>query len=199
MIAAVVIGHALIVDQKRLGKRTCRQYQRGSQEHDVSAHLHPSSARSSHLEKLDPVRLPEIARVLLFRRIVPMLKYSEAALYDPEWDGVRCCEVGPFRSQKIEAHRIDRYSVKRHEDAARPGVVERRHLPLVTRRRIRILVSIEPVDEKHHGFLAEILMPQANPVDVPLIIGFFLALCGGNHKFEALVRPVKKPPDRPQT
>src|SRR5579863_4477454 len=69
-------------------------------------------------------------------------------------------EIGPFRGQKIEAHGIDRYAVKRHEDAVWPGIVERRHLPFAVRWAIHVVVPVEPVNNKKHGFLAEILMTQ---------------------------------------
>src|SRR5579863_3637795 len=82
--------------------------------------------RSARQEKLDPVRLSEIARVLLLRPVVPMLKYPQAAasyaiaFWIVERFGRRIVcqrgfaqvvvrirdihEIGPFRSQKIEAH-----------------------------------------------------------------------------------------------
>src|SRR5580692_3449209 len=102
---------------------------------------------STDHEKFDPVRFSEIARVLLVRPIIPMLMYTEAAASDAvafriierlrRWVvsqgrfaqvviGIRDIrEIGPFRSQKIEAHGIDRYAVKRREDAVWPGVIER--------------------------------------------------------------------------
>src|SRR5690242_5573228 len=67
-------------------------------------------------------------------------------------------KVGPFRSEKIEADGIDRYAVKRHKDAVRPSIVERRHLPLAMRRTIHIVVSIEPINNKKDGFLAQVFM-----------------------------------------
>src|SRR5579859_1234884 len=137
---------------------------------------------TSDLEKLDPVRLSKIARVLLVRPIIPMLMYTEAAASDAvafriierlrRWVvrqsrfaqvviGIRDIrEIGPFRCQKIEAHRIDRYAVERHENTIWPRIIERRHLPFAVRRAIHIVVSVEPIDKKKHGFLAEILMTQ---------------------------------------
>src|ERR1700739_2011038 len=69
-------------------------------------------------------------------------------------------KVGPFRGEKIEAHRIDRYAVKRHKNAVRPSIVEWRHLPLAMRRTIHVVVSIEPINNKKDGFLAEVFMTQ---------------------------------------
>src|SRR5579862_5304058 len=46
------------------------------------AHLQTPLRGSAYLEKLDPARFSEIARVLLVRSIVPMLKYPEAAASD---------------------------------------------------------------------------------------------------------------------
>src|SRR5579863_310187 len=69
-------------------------------------------------------------------------------------------EIGPFRSQKIEAHGIDRHAVKRYEKTIWPRIIERRHLPFAVRRAIHVVVSIEPIDKKKHGFLAEILVTQ---------------------------------------
>src|ERR1700739_947026 len=57
-------------------------------------------------------------------------------------------EIGPFGGQKIEADRIDRHTVQRHENAARPGIVERGHLPFAPWWSIRVLASIEPVEQK---------------------------------------------------
>src|SRR5271170_4101551 len=90
-----------------------------------------SWSRSTHLEKLDPVRLSEIARVLLVRSIVPMLMYAKAAASDAiafrvveslrrrimSQSGfaqivvgiLNIHEIRPFRGQKIEADRIDRH------------------------------------------------------------------------------------------
>jgi hypothetical protein len=81
--------------------------------------------RTSDLEKFDPVRFSEIARVLLIGPIVPMFVYAKAAASDAvafriieslrRWVirqsrftqvviGIRDIrKIGPFRSQKIEA------------------------------------------------------------------------------------------------
>src|SRR5580658_920251 len=69
-------------------------------------------------------------------------------------------KVRPLRSEKIEADRIDRYRVQRHKNAARPRIVEGRHLPFQFGWRIRAIASKEPIDDKEHGLLAEILMTQ---------------------------------------
>ena len=69
-------------------------------------------------------------------------------------------EMGPLRSEKIEADRVDRNGIQRHKDAARPGIVERRHLPFQLWWTIRVVASIEPIDDKENGFLAKILMTQ---------------------------------------
>src|SRR6202049_394736 len=138
--------------------------------------------RTSDLEKFDPVRFSEIARVLLVCPIVPMFVYAKAAASDAvafriiESLGRRVIrqgrfaqivigirdvrKIGPFRSEKIEADGIDRYTVKRHKNAVRPGIVEWRHLPLAMRRTIHVVVSIEPVNNKKDGFLAEVFMTQ---------------------------------------
>ena len=82
--------------------------------------------RTSDLEKFDPVHFSQIARVLLVRPVTPMLMYTETAASDAvafriierlqRWVvrqsrfaqvviGIRDIrEIGPFRSQKIEAH-----------------------------------------------------------------------------------------------
>ena len=115
--------------------------------------------RASDLEQLDPVGFSEIARVLLVCPVVPMFVNAKAAASDAV--AFRIIEslrrrvirqggfaqvvigisdvgkIGPFRSEKIEADGIDRYGVKRHENAVRPGIVEWRHLPLAMRRTIR--------------------------------------------------------------
>src|SRR5579859_3495068 len=87
---------------------------------------HGNLNRSAHWEKLDPMRFSEITRVLLVCSIVPMLKYPEAAasyaiafwiverlrrriVCQSRFAQVVVCirdihEIGPFRSQKIEAH-----------------------------------------------------------------------------------------------
>src|SRR5580704_9800265 len=69
-------------------------------------------------------------------------------------------KIGPFRSEKIEADGIDRYAVKRHKNAVRPGIVEWRHLPLAMWRTIHVVVSIEPINNKKDGFLSEVFMTQ---------------------------------------
>jgi hypothetical protein len=69
-------------------------------------------------------------------------------------------EIRPFRGQKIEAYGIDRYAVKRHENAVWPCIIEWCHLPFAVRRAIHIVISIEPINKKKHGFLAQILMTQ---------------------------------------
>src|SRR5689334_19479314 len=93
--------------------------------------------RTSDLEKFDPVRFSEIARVLLVRPIVPMFVYTKAAASDAvafgiidrlgRWVmsqgrfaqvviGIRDIrKIGPFGSEKIEADGIDRYAVKGHK------------------------------------------------------------------------------------
>src|ERR1700674_5832519 len=138
--------------------------------------------RTSDLEKFDPVRFSEIARVLLICPIVPMFVYAKAAASDAvafgiidrlrRWVirqgrfaqvviGIRDIrKIGPFGSEKIEADGIDRYAVKRHKNAVRPSIVEWRHLPLAMRRTIHVIVSIEPVNNKKDGFLAEVFMTQ---------------------------------------
>src|ERR1700720_2116064 len=136
--------------------------------------------RTSDLEKFYPVRFSEVARVLLVRSIVPMFVYAKAAASDAvafriidrfrRWVmsqgrfaqvviGTRDIrKIGPFRSEKIETDGIDRYAVKRHKNAVRPSIVEWRHLPLAMRRTIHIVVSIEPINNKKDGFLAELFM-----------------------------------------
>src|ERR1700728_2100462 len=138
--------------------------------------------RTSDLEKLDPVRFSEIARVLLVCPIVPMFVYTKAAASDAV--AFRIIEsprgwimrqgrfaqviisirdirkIGPFRSEKIEADGIDRHAVKRHKNAVRPSKVEWRHPPLAMRRTIHVVVSIEPINNKKDGFLAEVFMTQ---------------------------------------
>src|SRR4029077_11980061 len=138
--------------------------------------------RTSDLEKFDPVRFSEIARVFLVCPIVPMFVYAKAAASDAvafriieslrKWvirqgrftQVVICIldiwKVGPFRSEKIEADGIDRYGVKRHKNAVRPSIVEWRHLPFTMRRTIHVVVSIKPVSNEKDGFLAEVLMTQ---------------------------------------
>src|ERR1700675_2646446 len=69
-------------------------------------------------------------------------------------------KIGPFRSEKIEADGIDRYAVKRHKNAVRPSIVEWRHLPFAMRRTIHVVVSIEPINNKKDGLLAEVFMTQ---------------------------------------
>src|SRR6266404_7199977 len=102
--------------------------------------------RTSDLEKFDPVRFSEIARVLLICPIVPMFVYAKAAAsyavafriieslrrwvirqgrFAQVVIGIRDIrKIGPFRSEKIEADGIDRYAVKRHKNAVRPSIVE---------------------------------------------------------------------------
>src|SRR4029077_14946153 len=138
--------------------------------------------RTSDLEKFDPVRFSEIARILLICPIVPMFMYAKAAASDAvafriieslrRWVirqgrftqvviGIRDIrKIGPFRSEKIEADGIDRYTVKRHKNAVRPSIVEWRHLPFAMRRTIHVVVSIEPINDKKDGFLAEVFMTQ---------------------------------------
>src|SRR4029077_18444566 len=138
--------------------------------------------RTSDLEKFDPVRFSEIARVFLIGSIVPMFVYAKAAASNAvafriieslrRWVirqgrfaqvviGIRDIrKIGPFRSEKIEADGIDGYAVKRHKNAVRPSIVEWCHLPLAMRRTIHVVVSIEPVSNKKDGLLAEILMTQ---------------------------------------
>src|ERR1700747_2502801 len=138
--------------------------------------------RTSDLEKFDPVRFAEIARVLLVCPIVPMFVYAKAAASDAvavwiieslrrrvvrqgRFTQIIICildiwKVGPFRSEKIEADGIDRYTVKRHKNAVRPSIVEWRHLPLAMRRTIHVVVSIEPINNKENSFLAEIFVTQ---------------------------------------
>jgi len=137
---------------------------------------------TSGLEKFDPVRFSEIARILLVRPIVPMFVYTKAAASDAvafgiidrlgRWVmsqgrfpqvviGVRDIrKIEPFRSEKIEADGIDRYAIKRHKNAIRPSIFEWRHLPLAMRRTIHVVVSIEPINYKKDGFLAEVFMTQ---------------------------------------
>src|SRR5579859_832962 len=138
--------------------------------------------RTSDLKKFDPVRSSEIARVLLFRPTVPMFVHTKAAASDAvafgiieslrRWVmsqgrfaqvviGIRDIrKIGPLRSEKIETDGIDRYAVKRHKNAVRPSIVEWRHLPLAMRRTIHVVVSIEPINNKKDGFLAEVFMTQ---------------------------------------
>src|SRR5260370_17595129 len=107
---------------------------------------------TSDLEKFEPVRFSEIARVLLVCPIVPMFVYAKAAASDAVAFRIikslrrrvirqgrftqvvigifNIRKIGPFRSEKIEADGIDRYAVKRHKNAVRPSIVEWRHLPL---------------------------------------------------------------------
>ena len=137
---------------------------------------------ASDWEKFDPVRFSEIARVFLVCPIVPMFVYAEAAASDAV--AFRIIEslrgrvirqgrfaqvvigigdirkIGPFRSEKIEADGIDRYAVKGHKYAVRPSIVEWRHLPLAMRRTIDVIVSIEAINNKKGGFLAEVFMTQ---------------------------------------
>src|SRR5271163_671618 len=141
-----------------------------------------TESRTSDLEKLDPARFSEIARVFLVCPIVPMFVYAEAAASDAVAfriiDSLRrriirqsrfaqvvigirdIRKIGPFRSEKIEPDGIDRYAVQRHKNAVRPSIVEWRHLPFAIRRTIHVVVSIEPINNKKDGFLAEILMPE---------------------------------------
>src|ERR1700681_644032 len=136
----------------------------------------------SDLEKFDPARFSEIARVLLICPVVPMFVYAKAAASHAvafriieslrRWVirqgrfaqvviGIRDVrKIGPFRSEKIEADGIDRYAVKRHKNAVRPSIVEGRHLPFAMRRTIHVVVSIEPINNKKDGFLAEVFMTQ---------------------------------------
>src|SRR5580692_8814719 len=138
--------------------------------------------RTSDLEKFDPLRFSQIARVLLVCPAVPMFVYAQAAASDAvafwiieslrRWIirqgrlaqvviGIRNIrKIEPFRSEKIEAHGIDRYAVKRHKNAVRPSIVEWRHLPLAMRRTIHVVVSIEPINNKKDGFLAKVFMTQ---------------------------------------
>src|ERR1700747_1531531 len=69
-------------------------------------------------------------------------------------------KIGPFRKEKIEDEGIDRYAVKRHKNAIRPSIVEGRHLPLAMRRTIHVVVSIQPINNKKDGLLAEVFMTQ---------------------------------------
>jgi hypothetical protein len=55
----------------------------------------------------------------LGRRIVRESGFAQVVICI---DDIR--KISPFRSQKIVAYLIDRHTVKRHENAARPGVVE---------------------------------------------------------------------------
>src|SRR5580700_640970 len=141
-----------------------------------------SMFRTSDLEKLDPLRFSEIARVLLVCPIVPMFVYAKAAASDAvafriieslrRWVirqgrfaqvviGIRDVgKIGPFRSEEIEADGIDRYAVQRHKNAVRPSIVEWRHLPLAMRRTIHVVVSIEPINYKKDGFLAQVFVTQ---------------------------------------
>jgi hypothetical protein len=130
------------------------------------------------------MRFAEITRVLLVDPIVPMLKHPEAAASDPVafriikrlrgWVvrqsgftqivvGIHTIyEVGPLRSEEIEPDRINGHAVERHEDAVRPGIVERGHLPFELWWTICVVASIEPIDDKENGFLAKILRTQSN-------------------------------------
>src|SRR5712664_2768971 len=141
-----------------------------------------SVSTSADLEKFDPVAFSEIARVLLICPIVPMFVYAKAAASDavafriiesPRRWVIRqgrftqvvigifdIRKIGPFRREKIEADGIDRYAFKRRKNAVRPSIVEWRHLPLAMRRTIHIVVSIEPINNKKDGFLAEVFMTQ---------------------------------------
>src|ERR1700683_1520300 len=138
--------------------------------------------RTSDSKKFDPVGFSEIARVLLVCPIVPMFVYAKAAASDAVAFriieslrrrvirqgrfaqvviGIRDIrKIGPFRSEKIEADGIDRYAIKRHENAVRPSIVKWRHLPLAMRRTIHVVVSVEPINNKKDGFLAEVFMTQ---------------------------------------
>src|ERR1700730_1906109 len=138
--------------------------------------------RTSELEEFYPVRFSEIARVLLIGPIVPMFVYTEAAASDAvafgivdrlRWRVIRqgrfaeiiigignIRKIGPFRSEEIEADGIDRYAVKGHKNAVRPGIVEGCHLPLAMRRTIHVVVAIEPINNKQDGFLTEVFMTQ---------------------------------------
>src|ERR1700685_608459 len=69
-------------------------------------------------------------------------------------------KIGPFRSEKIESDGIDRYAVQRHKNAVRPSIVKWRHLPFAMRRTIHVVVSIEPINNKKDGLLAEVFMTQ---------------------------------------
>src|SRR6202034_2985068 len=69
-------------------------------------------------------------------------------------------KIGPFRSEKIEADGIDRYTVRRHKNAVRPSIVKWRHFPLAMRRTIYVVVAIEPINNKEDGFFAEVFMTQ---------------------------------------
>src|SRR6202451_4868663 len=69
-------------------------------------------------------------------------------------------KIGPFRSEKIESDGIDRYAVQRHKNAVRPSIVKWRHLPSAMRRTIHVVVSIEPINNKKSGLLAEVFMTQ---------------------------------------
>src|SRR5580658_4740670 len=128
------------------------------------------------------MRFAEIARVLLFCPIVPMLKYTKAAASDAVSFRIinrlrrgvvrqsgfaqiivgipNIHEMGPLGSEKIEPDRINGHPVKRHEDAVRPGIVEGGHLPFEFWWTICVVASIKPIDDKENGFLAKILMPQ---------------------------------------
>ena len=90
--------------------------------------------RRSDLEKFNPLRFSQIARVLLVCPIVPMFVYAEAAASDAVAFRVvesfrrrvicqgrfaqviiGICDIwkiGPFRSEKIEADGIDCYTVR---------------------------------------------------------------------------------------
>src|SRR5258707_15833169 len=111
--------------------------------------------RTSDLEKFDPMRFSEIARVFLVCPTVPMFVYAKAAASDAVAFriieslrrrvirqgrftkvaiGIRDIrKIGPFRSHKIEPDGIDRYPVKRHKNAIRPSIREGRHLPFTLR------------------------------------------------------------------
>src|ERR1700722_2444821 len=138
--------------------------------------------RTSDLEKFDPLRFSEIARLLLVRPIVPMFVYAKAAASDAVAfriiEGLRrriirqgrfaqvvigirdIRKIGPFRSEKIQADGIDRYAVERHENTVRPSIIEWRRLPLAMRRAVHVVVSIEPINNKKDGFLAEVFVTQ---------------------------------------
>src|SRR5271170_1235122 len=91
----------------------------------------------------------------LRRRVVRQGRFAQVVI------GIRDVrQIGPFRSEKIEADGIDRYSVKRHKNTVRPCIVEWRHLPLAMRRTIHVVVSIEPINNKKDRFLAEVFMTK---------------------------------------
>ena len=103
----------------------------GTALHDGSSSVFWTSA---DLEKFDPVRFPEIARILLVPPIVPMFMYTKAAAADAVTFGIINClrrwvmsqgsfaqviisirhirEIRPFGNEEIEADGIDRDAVK---------------------------------------------------------------------------------------